>query len=189
MINNGHYLIDADGNYVFFLQLQTNQSLYKIQLNCFPIQSTLPAGWLNPNSITLSGNCPSFIFGSSQFGSLIGFSNGTYPVSASLTTTQSFLSDLIPNPHPINSVLINCSLTNQNDVALVGNSAIYSFVADVDFGNNILLTPQFLQSVNITSGNYSYFEIMLVDGQTNQQLKLQDPNTLIQLLIKNSDDK
>lgn len=51
MIQNGHYLVDQNGNYVYFLEWEYNISLYRLQLNTYRLPNTLPAGWSNPGAV------------------------------------------------------------------------------------------------------------------------------------------
>jgi hypothetical protein len=41
MLNNGHYLIEnATGNFVWFITIQVNVSIYAIEISCFPMNTT-----------------------------------------------------------------------------------------------------------------------------------------------------
>lgn len=48
MIKNNHYLINTDGNYVYYLELGYNVTRYRIQVNSYQPPHTLPVGWTNP---------------------------------------------------------------------------------------------------------------------------------------------
>lgn len=70
MIKNGHYMIDDNGNYVYFLEFVNNTTQYRTQLNSYKLPGLpLPTGWIKGSGITLtpwiSGNafpCPKFRF-------------------------------------------------------------------------------------------------------------------------------
>jgi hypothetical protein len=51
MIKNGHYLVDSNGNYIYFLEIVYNVNKYRFQLNSYPLPSTLPVGWSNPAGV------------------------------------------------------------------------------------------------------------------------------------------
>lgn len=51
MIQNGHYLVDQNGNYVYFLEWEYNVSLYRLQFNTYQLPNALPAGWTNPAGV------------------------------------------------------------------------------------------------------------------------------------------
>lgn len=104
MVNNGHYLVDANDNNVYFLSIQTNSALYSVQLNCLPTPHTLPSfpyyyPWTAPNgrpdpavhwtAPAASRTAAQIVIGASgsgttTFGAIIGLPTGTYP-SAVLT--------------------------------------------------------------------------------------------------------
>ena len=52
LVSNGHYLTDSSGNYVYYLQLEVNQTEYAVQFNSYPIPSSLPSGYSNPASMS-----------------------------------------------------------------------------------------------------------------------------------------
>jgi hypothetical protein len=63
---SGLYLVNGSEN-VYFMEFEENTSLYKIQLNCYPVPNPLPAGYTNPSGIALTGYCPQVIISSTNF--------------------------------------------------------------------------------------------------------------------------
>lgn len=51
----GHYMIDQNGNFVYFIELVQNTTYYRDQVNTFLLPQTLPAGWSMGSGINLSG--------------------------------------------------------------------------------------------------------------------------------------
>ena len=90
MFNNGHYLIDNNNLYIYYLSWSTNTTLYAFELQSDPIPSSLPSGWSNPAGITfpatpttpqvvITANYPGAGGGVNLFPNLMGFDVGTYP--------------------------------------------------------------------------------------------------------------
>jgi len=189
-ISNGHYLVNSSGQNVYYGQLIYNTSQYAVQWNSYPIPSTLPSGWTNPASLTLPSNSsvPSTpilnISSTNNFGTIIGFSAGSYP-SVAQTTNYSVISTLTPVGSPVNTVIMYCNLV-RNPFSTPQN-LLYSFTPNTSFGENISISPPQFAYVDIIEGTYSYVEIRFTDQNLNT-LQINDNNLSIQLIIdrKNS---
>lgn len=99
MIQNGHYLVDQNGNYVYFLEWEYNISLYRIQFNSFRLPNALPAGWSNPAGVI------SFV-DTLGTGNIAPFYNPKFllynqPLGSSTTSLFSFLGY---NPSPLTTL-------------------------------------------------------------------------------------
>jgi hypothetical protein len=185
MINNNHYTLDANGDFVFYLEMAYNTSLYAIQLNCYPI--SLKTGGSNPKNVSLSGLVPQFIINNNNFTKIIGFSANSYPSANNLTTNQSFTSNIIPSGHPVNAVIINCNLVSQNDISSGTGNALFCFSSNVSFGNQINIEPKEYAWIDISGLSYSTIELFLTD-QDGNNLVCNDPNSLFMLLIKGKNE-
>ena len=206
MYANGHYLLTSGGSIVYLLELVVNQARYAVQLNSFLISTaiatantwTLPPSptWVLPTNAIL----PSLIVpATNNFGLLIGFEPGTYPVSVITGTppaqvqvpayaiSQSILSTKAPQITPYSSFLVFCSLVNNR--AVIPSQLIYSITpTDSTFGALQLFAPQAELGWNkIEDGQYTSFVIEFRD-QLGNAISFQDPNTLITLYTKNKDE-
>ena len=191
MILNGHYLVNGDGDIVYYLKLSTNQNRYKIQLDCFVVPSTLPTTWTNPASFNLTlygGKTFNFIFSSGQkFQQLLGFTDGNYGTNNISNT--SYLSQSVPSPALVNSYLITIpNLINQSNIATNSNSAIFVKSPDVDFGNNINITPAYPIWIDINQGSYNFIDVVIASGDDGSELYLQDANSLFLLVIRSKNE-
>lgn len=109
MIQRGHYLIDNDnGNFVYFIGITPNPTQYKIEINVYPMSSTLypidetaPYGantFRRPASVITSGAwsvppnplTPAFEFKANAFRQVLGFETGFYPTGAPTYAVQTF---------------------------------------------------------------------------------------------------
>lgn len=188
-IQNGHYLVDNNGNYVYYLTLTYNTTRYAVQVTSYPLPSSLPSGWTNPNSISLPsvgvGSTPKLVISSSNsFGDIIGFTSGSYP-STFNTTTQIFISNKTPNGSPVNSVTILCNICSNLSIP---TTQLYSFTSsNTSFGSNIQVQPSQLSLIDITDSSYPYVEVSFVDDEFND-LVINDSNLTIVLVVKSSSE-
>jgi hypothetical protein len=112
---------------------------------------------------------------------MIGFvPNTTYGLS-NTPNSQSFLSTLTPQGTVVNSVIMRCSLV-ENNIAMPSD-ILDSFPIKSSFGNNIVYEPSFNKWVRVKSGKYNIFSLSFNDELGNA-LPMRDTNVLITLLLK-----
>lgn len=187
-IQNSLYMIDANGDYIYFIYLSYNITAYKIQLISSPIYTialtpvgvTLPASF--PTRPTTNSSTPLFIVLDDKFGSLLGFNIGTYP-SAFQNTSFDKLSDYTPKGSNINSIVVRSNVI-ENSVTMPSDILdSFAIPAGSTFGSNINYQPNFQRFVSIRPGNYTNMIITLQD-QNYSDIKILDPNSIITLIIK-----
>ena len=187
-IKNSLYMINANGDYIYFIYLSYNITAYKIQLICSPVYTvaltpvgiTLPPSF--PTRPTTNSSTPLFIVLDDKFGSLLGFNIGTYP-SAFQNTDFDKLSDYTPKGSNINSIVVRANVV-ENSVTMPSD-ILDSFAIPINssFGSNINYEPSFQKWVSIRSGNYTSM-IITIQDQDFGDIKILDPNSLITLIIK-----
>lgn len=183
MVQNGHYLVDAAGDFVYYLEMVVNPTYYGVQVNSFPLSTSLPAGFTNPAGVTFPAvaSTPQLIISpTNNFGTVIGFQAGTYPAVIQ-ATNYSVLSQVAPQITPINSIIMTCNLLNNTYAN--PNTLLYSFTpAGTRFGELISIqVPQFA-FVDILDGQYTDFQIQFLDQNLNR-INIQDPNVVVLLAI------
>lgn len=187
MVENGHFLVDGDGNYVYYLEFLENATYYAIQLNSFAFPTSLPAGFSNPNSLTFPAQASTpqlVILSSSNFKDLIGFSVGTYP-STRQSSNFTQLSTTTPQMSPVSSVIMTCSLLNNRYA--IPSTLLYSFTpAGTTFGDIIAVQPPEMSFVDIQDGSYTDLTIEFRDQSFNR-IAIRDPNLVILLVIKHNE--
>ena len=191
-ILNDLYCLDADGNYVYFIEIVTNSSQYAGQINCYPLPTAANAaakGWTIPPGSSwtypISDKTAQLIIPSVAFGSLIGFAAGTFPTAVQ-ATTQQFLSTKTPQISPVNSILLGCNLINSpysNPCHL-----FYSIPIQTQFGGLINVTNSSPIFNEIASGMYSKIIIEFYD-QSFESLRLHDFEVVIVLNLKKNNIK
>jgi hypothetical protein len=184
MVANNHYMIDASGNYVYYLELQTNASRYAVQFNAYPVPTSLPTGWTKPGAWAYPNptKTPTItILSTNNFGTVIGFNAGTYPSSVQ-NTTYSKVSDFVPQITPVSAVLITCSLVDNR--YSIPNNIVYSFSPNVTYGSQIQLQQQGeFTWVDVQDGQQQSLTVTFLD-QNKNPLPLLDTNIVILLSIR-----
>lgn len=182
-INQGLYLVDANGDNVYYMSLLYNISTYSVQLLCFAVPTALPAGYTNPAGLvfpTVASTPQLIILPNNNFGAIIGFSAGTYPPVIQ-PTNYSTISNITPNGSPVNSIIVRCNLVSNNVIS--PSDILDSFQISGAFGTNLNYSPNFEKWIKIKSGRYSSFTITFQDQNFNN-IPILDSNVLITLLLK-----
>jgi hypothetical protein len=171
------YLINDKGQYVYYIELITNPTQYKVQLNLLDVPTSLPSGWTNPDNgfefPTASGASPEF-FVYDEFSKVIGMNVGSY--------FESRISDFTPQVSPVSSILIGCSLVSNHFTN--PSTIIYSFVSGgTKYGSILSINAQDLVYSNIRDGTYHEFDITFMD-QNFKPLDIIDTSLIIYLVVK-----
>lgn len=184
MFQNGHYLVDENGLFIFYLSFQANPVYYTVTLTSTPIPTTLPSGWTNPSHVVLNGKAPQLIVSSSNnWGVLLGFTSGFYPASLS-TVPTSFNSSLTPTISPITTVNVLCDFVNDSRFS-TRPSCIASFSPDVTFGSFLSYRPTILSMYDVVPKNYDGISISFVD-QLFRPLTILDYDIQVNLVLQQS---
>ena len=90
MVANTHYLVNTtSGDFRYFIEWETNETFYAVQLNEYVVPNVLPAGFALPVGATwalpATASTPQVIIASNAFRNIIGFSAGTYPPAVPTT--------------------------------------------------------------------------------------------------------
>jgi len=187
-ITNSLYLINASGQYVYYLVFTLNTNAYANEILFFkvPTAATVAAGYTTPSGwhgYPASEFCPTLTIsattGISNFGVFLGLSAGTYGGTAASNTQ---LSNIVPVGSLVNAVTIRCNIVN-NNVAMPSD-LITSIPINSAFGSNITYSPTFEQFVSIKSGVYNNLTVTFTD-QNFQTIFAKDPNVIVTLIIKN----
>jgi hypothetical protein len=159
MVQQGHYLLDAAGNYYYFINIVVNTSTYQIEVVTFPMSLTTyplatytigthttstittsspatPVSWSRPTaSIT-----PMLRVLANNFRNIIGFSAGYYPQGqtgyASTIPTTSLAQATITNINPATAFsitsIVGTALTTTGSPALLVGMVIYGLTVSID---------------------------------------------------------
>lgn len=185
MVQNKHYLVSSTGEFVYYLQLETNATYYSVQFNAYAVPTVLPTGWSLPAGATwvlpAIAATPQLTILDNGFKNLIGFNNNIYPPTVQ-SVTYSKLSDFTPQIQPISSVQITCSLISNPYAS--SSKTIYSFgIPETEFGGQLLISPPEFAFNKIVDGTYNEFTVEILD-QNGIPVQLKDPQMCFLLVIK-----
>jgi hypothetical protein len=158
---NGFYLINASGDYVYYIQLLENTNYYKIQLLTYVVPTSLPAGWTQPSNFAgypSVATAPSFTVLNNNFTNLIGFTAGTYGGGS---VDSSTMLSCTPQGSVVNSVVVRCSLVSNN--CGFPSDILDSFPINAQFGSNIAYDPPFQKWLKVKPGTYNNLIITFVN--------------------------
>jgi hypothetical protein len=186
-IQNGHYLIDTTGKFVYYADMVVNPNRYAIQVNTFAVPTALPAGWTQPASWvgypTTTFN-PSLTF-PANFSRLIGYADGfsTF-INTGVGTTLSYLSTKAPAVQPNSSIYL--AISNIHNQYASPSSIIYNITPRVGLGEQINEYPPQFAWNKLMSGTYNELRIQFL-GLDKQPITLLDPEMSIVLVINEND--
>ena len=190
-IANGLYLINADGNNVYYTPVfSINQPYYSVEILLYTVPRSLPANWVQPSnwigySTYTADRTGNIVVLNNNFKKYIGFLPGTYPDIAQVVPTSNY--SVLSTAKPplattVNSIIVHCSLVNNS--VIVPSDIIDSFpITNAVFGANINYEPTVPKFVKLTKGKYSSMIISLTD-QNNNTITLIDPNILITFVFQ-----
>lgn len=198
MIQNGTYLINATSQNVYYAEFLVSPSLYKFQINTFPVPTSLPATYTAPVANVAAGYAafPGYptttrnpvVTIPSAFNSTMGFDAG-FATDANIGagTNLSYNSTTTPQLQPSPNALVGCSLVSNK--YSTPSSLLYSVVPNVGLAELIIANPNEYAWVDVNKGNYNNITIQFLSSATYQPLQLLDSNLTIMLLIREKNNK
>jgi len=188
MIKNKHYLIESNGNFLFFLEFALNLSKYGIQINSYSLNSIPPGASLPSGStLTFPNFTPLIYFPNNNFYEILGYEPDRLFPASNPSNTQDLksISTTTPLSHPVSSIIAYCDVAD-NELSIPSNQ-IYSFSPNVPFGSLINISPPSFAWVNLRAGQYNTLTISFLDDKNNP-LGIRDKNVVITLLIRSSNE-
>lgn len=195
LIAAGYYLINANSQNVFYIEIVANTQLNNAQLNCYVVPTSLPVGYTygatgtwgqaGVGSLPSTANqVPQLVTLANNFGKLIGFaSSTTFPASTTSATTVSTPSSSVPQITPVQNLLVGCSLVRNIDAS--PTNIIATIPLTSQYATNIIYQPSEYFWLPILNGNVSSFQIIFYDQAFNQ-LPIVDTNISIALITERS---
>ena len=179
----GHYLLDQNGQPVYYLSLQVNSTLYCLSLICTPLPATLPAGWTNPANVNLAAaasKCPQLVIPAS-LSKFTGFLPGTYP-SVPQTTVYGINSG-VPQVSDVTSLNLICNLVDNSGFSMTpGILSSFVMASGQEAGTQINVMPNERDWVAIVpSQMFTEIVLELVD-QRRRPVAIRDPAGFVAVL-------
>lgn len=206
MIQNGHYLINAGGDNVYYFDLIVNPNRYAIQINTYQVPLALPIGWTQPSNfagyanqtynpiITIPANFNKIVGYTAGFASNNNIGNAYVPpaptqsnnyVSKNGAGTLSYLSNTYPDVQPNSSIFL--AISNINNPYSQPSSIIYSITPTVAIGEQVVERPPNFMWNKLLNGTYNQLRVQFL-GIDKQPITLRDPNLTIILTIRDKEE-
>ena len=190
LVNAGAYLIDANGDNVFYIQLTENSVYYSAQLDFSPTPTTLPTNFVRPaaglysiggTGLPTTTRVPRLIIDNANFGKLLGLSVATYPAAPAIVASSQ-LSNTIPQIHPSSSYVVRCDLIRNNFV--VSGDIVAAFDrGDAGIGQLISYKPSQYAWIDTHNGNRASITISIYN-QDDRRVHFRDTSVSIMLLLR-----
>ena len=193
MIQNGTYLINSAGKNVYYAEFLVNPNSYAIQLNTYPVPTSLPSGFTAPvaNPATGAVAYPGYpttttnmrvqIPASSNFYKIVGFPSPFDTGVSTSGTNLSFLSTIAPQVQPNPSIYV--AISNISNNYANPSTIIYSVSPNVGFGEKIIEKPPEFTWNRLLSGTYSELRLQFL-GVDFSPIQLLDPNISVLVCIR-----
>jgi len=184
LLKNGYYLTnDTTGEQIIYCEFKVNPSVYKVEFISYPLPISLPANHTAGPSLVFpsSSRTPQLSFTQVDFGNIIGFVPGVYPVVQPivLTTSSSTKTPVVSDVQNVVITLNSC----MNPFA-PNSSIIYSVSpAGIQFGRLITDKPNQICWVPQMS-SYRQSITLQLTNQDLQPIELQDTDVTVILLIR-----
>lgn len=184
-ISAGLYLVNADGDNVYYAEFIINTVKNSVDINTFAVPTSLPTGFTLPSNFV---GFPNTTYNvniklASNFNNIIGY-DSTFEtgLSSGNNTTLSFNSTKAPNVNPNSSVLVEVNIVDNP----FGNpsSIIYAIVPNVGLGSLIYVSPPEYAFIPIKNGTYQSLRLRLLNKDTLEPLTIQDGQITILLGIR-----
>jgi hypothetical protein len=191
MIANDVYLVNGDGDNVYYFEIVANTTTGLAQINSYIVPtdaqfSAYSPAWSNPGSWDLpstGSRVPQFVLTNQLFGNNIGFTIGTYPANTTQSSTYSVTSDFEPQISDVSSVLLTCSLVNNNLSS--PNNIIATIPINNTYLGQITYSPNEFIWMRCLDGNVNSMSIRFLD-QNGNNIAMRDNNINASLLIRDS---
>ena len=184
LVKNGYYLTnDTTGEQIVYCEFKVNPSVYKVEFVTYPVPNSLPSNHTaGPSFIFPStSRTPQLSFTSQQFGNIIGFVSGVFPLVQPivLTTSSSTKTPVVSDVQNVVITLSSCS----NPFA-PNSTIIYSVSpSGISFGRLITDKPNVISWIPQQSSFRQSITLQLTN-QDLQPIELQDTDITVILLIR-----
>lgn len=186
-IANGHYLVNASAQNVYYGEFLVNPTRYAVQINTYPVPTALPFGWSNPAALLFppAQFNPRFTL-PADFNEVLGFTAGfTTALNTGVGTTLSYLSSTAPQITSNSNLLV--AISGIDNKYSNPSTIIYSLAPAVGIGELINEKPAQFNFNRLLAGTYNQIRIQLL-GNDFRPITIRDPQMTIVLVIEDQDD-
>lgn len=127
MFANKHYLLNASGSVVYYLNMRENLYTNKVSLTASVVPASLPTSWTDPGTFITDGNNKTlqFVIPDTNIATLLGFPDASYP-SSPASSTYNIDSTSTPVFDVVSTILVRCNIANSSG-SIKSANIIYAF--------------------------------------------------------------
>ena len=219
MLNRGHYLVeDATGNFVWFITIQINVSIYAIQIQAYPMNSTtyvtsgaskkytVPTGTAPIWVPQIASITPYVTIPSTNIRTTLGFNAGYYAGASSGYALPNTISGVSPNKTQVSTYSTIQTMTSQNTPQItaltsylitcslinnnysIPNTLLSAFPPSSSFASQFTFSPNEMSFIDTQPGSYSSFTVQLFN-QDLLQIEMEDNQIVILLVIRDKKER
>lgn len=181
-IQNGHYLVDSDDNYVYYAEFLVNATSYGVDIITYQVPTSLPSGYTAPSGFAGFPSAAYYpvITIPANFNSIVGYTAGF--TTSSGTNSSTTTPQVQPNP----TLFLTCSgISNKYANP---STVLYSITPTVALGEIITERPNEKSYAKLVDGTYNQITIKILGTDLNS-ITILDPAMTIMLSIRDNDDK
>ena len=191
-IDNGHYLINATSQNVYYAEFIVNPNTYAVNIVTYPVPLSLPTGYTTPVANPQTGASAWGGFPTNYFNPLI-----TIPANLNLilgyavgfatsqntgnNTVLTYSSSVAPQVQPNPNALM--TISNISNIYSSPSSVIHNVTPNVGFGQLISSIPNEYVWCDLLKGTINSLYIRFI-GNDGNSLAILDGNMTIILLIR-----
>ena len=191
-IDNGHYLINATSQNVYYAEFIVNPNTYAVNIVTYPVPLSLPTGYTTPVANPQTGASAWGGFPTNYFNPLI-----TIPANLNLilgyavgfatsqntgnNTVLTYSSSVAPQVQPNPNALM--TISNISNIYSSPSSVIHNVTPNVGFGQLITSIPNEYVWCDLLKGTINSLYIRFI-GNDGNSLAILDGNMTIILLIR-----
>ena len=177
MGQNGHYLVNTDGQRVYFINLTVNSVLYCLSLTVTPVPSILPVGWSNPAGMSLTGVTPTLNV-TGEISTLMGFAPASYPAAPQAGLFQ--LNSGIPQISHVSSLNVTSNICTNSGLSLYSDVLATFVLPDTQRpGTLVQIQPNNLDWVSVQKAQtFTEVTVAIVD-QLHRPVHIRDPSGFV----------
>jgi hypothetical protein len=186
-IQNGHYLVNSSGQNVYYAEFVVNPNRYAIQINTYPVPTSLPALFTQPSNWVgyPTQNFNPIITLPASFNEILGYAAGfATALNLGSNTNLSYLSSTSPQVQPNSSLLF--ALSGIDNKYASPSSILYSLAPSVNIGELIVEKPAEFNWNKLLAGTYSQLRLQILSN-TFQPITIRDPQMTIVLIIEDQE--
>lgn len=186
MKSNGHYLVNGDGDEVYYITIQENPVYYSFTFTFDLVPIVVPVGWTDPAGFLtvppLAVKTMCLVVPATPIRDILGMNAQTFPAVPAAVRTQKN-SDYVPQITNTTAINVHCPMVNNSNFNASNSDVLYTFSPNTSYSEFISIEPSNLVFLPCHTSSFSELKLTLTD-QNNQALDVRDWNWNATILLQ-----